>query len=195
MSTTLRAMLVASALAAIGLTALSATASATIQSDSNGTSGTKASLVTTGSSTFTIGTSTFTCTTWTMTGAISASSISTSDVGTTWANCTYNVGGLMGALTITDSGNWTFTITKALGGGSFSASMTNGTITWSAAACTITIPPATYSGLTWTNATHSLTYAITGVSWTASGFLCPLPASGSNGSWTGSWSEPTLSVS
>ena len=56
MTNVLRAALLVSALSAIGPATFAATTSATVKSDSNGTSGTKISLTTTGSTTFTIGT-------------------------------------------------------------------------------------------------------------------------------------------
>ena len=196
MRTARRAALVVTAMVAVGLTALSATASATIKSDSNGTFGATASFATTGSSTFTIGTNSVTCTTWTLTGTTLGSSISIVAAGTTWSNCTYNIGGITGSATVTDAGTWTITVTGSVGGGSFSLSLDNGTMTITAATCTITIwpPTTTYSGLAWTSATHSLTFNVNGMSYTASGFLCPLPGVG-NGGWSTSFSEPTLTVS
>ena len=96
---------------------------------------------------------------------------------------------------MSDTGTWTFTITKALGGGSFSMSVTNGPLTLSSNVCTITVPTQTMSGLAWTNATKSVSANSTTVSYTSSGFLCPFPTSGNNAGFTYSMSEPTLTFS
>lgn len=146
--------------------------------------------------TFTASGGTISCPTSTVVGTpTGTSSVSTAGTNVTFgtgANCPTSAG--TNASVAVTPGNWTITVTKDLGGGSFQVSISISSVVITAGfGCQITVPAQTISG-TFTNNTKSLVVN-TNVTYTASA-ICSvfIPTSGSANFTSGTTATLTTSL-